>query len=287
MPSRIEAEHQRFCFLVCEGWPSWLFLLGSLGLTCNKVFIKSFKVSWLSTVQLHFPDLTWLALPRRFDLQNSCLVLMSGTTEWCFSCYSRGLHSLPCVLAAEDAPSPRFASFADFVFHSFRHTDAGGVTNGFWALGSNSAWRSFWTPARSSPQAPYQRRLRHVIESTDRLIRLQPCPPPLDDATEFPEPTFLSRQVLNWNSPLPREAPLTRVCCRSTFSPTGWVIRILSPIELGRAFDVPSSLLQWCGTWSPAHVGSLPFLNAVPPRVLCQAWHFFQGCLSSTGGGCR
>ena len=269
------------CVLICEGWPAWLFVFGSFPLACNTIYLKSFKSSWLSAVRTLYPQVDWLPLPRLFRLPPDTLAFLSDSLPWCLACYHRGLATSPCLLALDRSPTPPPLPSSDWRSVDIHHLKVGGILDGQWSFLMNPCWLARFTTSAPLPSnAFYPRRLRHVIETTDKVAVVRPCPPPPTDDFEYSQPTFVQPNILHWNGPLPLMAPLTRVCCRCAYSTSGWVCRRLTPVELGRAFDVPSHLLAWCGQWSSAHAGSLPFFRTAPPRTLSAIWATFQN-----GGG--
>ncbi len=258
--------------LFCEGWPSWIFVLNTLQISCSYVFLTHSQSEWMSAFQQLLPSTTFLPFSKVAQMVHLCapVCLVQGSTDW----VQRISAQLPAdtkVLCALHRHSclpghPHPSCWEKF---NLSHLQCGGVLEGPWVfLIKNCTY-----PHESLRAHTYHRRIRHIVETTSSISLWTSCEPPLDDSLEFQHAQFFdaSQRVLDWNGPLPMHRPLSKVRCPCVFSPTKWVIRSLTVTELGHAFDVPSHMASLFQDISPKHWGSLPFLHATPVKVLTQA----------------
>jgi hypothetical protein len=141
------------------------------------------------------------------------------------------------------------------------HIRAGGVLTGVWFFGSNTPFH------QSSLRARPKQRLRHIIHTAFRGVRLREAPPPCQehDMQEDEVIRWSGINTLDWDScPIPNRADLL-VHYPSTFMKSWWTVRQLTNQELGADYDVPQHILSRLGDEHS------PFIMATPAKTLTGA----------------
>jgi hypothetical protein len=236
--------------LVSEAWPSWICVLSSLRLTCSVVFITNDSSLWQPTFCKIYPN-TAIFPSVQLDTQLPAfpgeLVLFQGSASW--------FHQMGADLLSHfPPPLPIVPGITQGMTHLPQPWQS--VVVSAHSCGSVLAhdWR-FWIRDHAVPTnfvCTYARCLRHVIDSTTG--------PPFGSRSF--SPCLLAS---DW---LPFTQPFLPVLCPSIFSPEAPVQRQLTTVELARAFDVPSAWIPFFSQWSTSHRTSLPFLLAIPSKVL-------------------
>ena len=280
------------CVIICDDWPSWLSICATCGFICEAIYVmKDNQSTGWKTVEKMFSnwniyDGSSLKLDESQPWDITTLVLIQGDHPTCRALFmkisSMAYHRALYVLPGSSPLLHHHDLALVFPYVRLTHAQCGGVLDGDWvvyftdhfSLQDASKWAT-------SPQ----RRIKHVVSQATAMSRVE-APAPLDDE-ERSGVWFVDsrRRCLHWGGLLPVTAPLTPLLCRSVFSSTGWTTRSLTVNELGHAFDVPTSVL---GEFSSVHTSRrryLPFIRAVPAKVLLFTWmQCFGGKLQSGGG---
>jgi hypothetical protein len=138
--------------------------------------------------------------------------------------------------------------------------------------GSPGGWR-FWYSlplTNSHSTSKIARRIRHIIEPTRWEAEAFICVAvPWEKEKNYLQGVeyLEGGKILDWNGLLPVKVRGVQIRCRSVFSPTGWVSRGLSGLEIGRAWDIPAKLLPGCAELGP----DWPFTREAPVKVVMWA----------------
>jgi hypothetical protein len=245
--------------VICELWPSWLFVLPALRLRCNTVVLTVLMVtspSWLPHLQQLFPAVTFVSSVKHLpatSFEQSTFLLTHGSPAW----YLQHRHtwpSLPCISSFTTRMSAD-TRFEDLPYQHFSSVDAGSVLDFRWFC---------LLPHIVPPPRSYHRCLDHIIDPTTKVARSDRLP-----------------SVNSWVSS--KSLPLSRihlpVQCRSVFSRSGWVVRPLSNVELGRLYDLPPRV---CQLFADHPRRDLPWLASPPMKFL----HYISSCIFGGGRGC-
>lgn len=139
-------------------------------------------------------------------------------------------------------------------------------------LDSPGGWR-FWYSlplTNSHSTSKIARRIRHIIEPTRWEAEADICVAvPWEKEKNYLQGVeyLEGGKILDWNGLLPVKVRGVQIRCRSVFSPTGWVSRGLSGLEIGRAWDIPAKLLPGCAELGP----DWPFTREAPVKVVMWA----------------
>ncbi len=266
-----DCSAQPLVSLLCKGWPSWLFILNTFYITYPYIFLAHYQVDWITEFQRISPSATFLPYSDFTHSAQICtpMCLVQGSEAWVLQVIS----SLPaatqvmCALHHHSRIMER-PLIPHWEYTTLSHLQCGGVIEGSWTFLFNNCTMQH----ESVSSYPYNRRLRHIIETTCPPSHWQACDPPLDDSQEFHSAQFIdtSQSILDWNGPLPLHWPLTKIRCKCNFLPTKWAIWSLSVIEPWHAFDVPSNMAALLQHTALDHQESLPFLFSAPVKVLMQ-----------------
>jgi hypothetical protein len=237
--------------IFCESWPVWLFVLPGLRLQCFEVMISTPEPPWLPLLCSAYPRVQFQVnlcqSTFQADIDPEAWLLLHGSASWA--------HQLPpsvwLTRRALLSYSPGGSDTAADCYISSR--TAGSVVDGIWSF-------------RFPPNAPvvpsptmYLRNPRHIIDPTTWLAGWSKI-------TKVPLLCTAALPLLCLHQP---------VRCRSVFRPGGWLVRPLSCVELGRAFDLPPWLCSlFAGeSFSPS---TLPWLSSPPLKVLHHIGHYVR-----------
>ena len=276
------------CWIISDGWPAWLGVVEAAGFDCREIVLTAPQAPWLPAARELLPDIQWSTLSmttlRRIQRHRELgkgQLFFQGEPTTLSSVFRHLPMDLPWIACFEPSTAVTHPAFTSGCFFNINNLHYGGVVEGTWMCWVSAV---LWSDA-SLPLPPptYARRLRHVIAPTTAKPRGTACTIPLDDDIERQGVWYVDGQVkvLDWNGALPHKRPLTKVRCPTVFSSTHWLARGLSPLELAKAYDVPSSLHSMFVDWDVQHRKSLPFLSVAPQKVLSTAW------AAVAGGGCR
>jgi hypothetical protein len=244
--------------IMCESWPAWLFALRSLRVDCSHLYVFSLAPPWLPLLQRAFPQLNVsVAVHHPPLIVEDTWILLSGSVRWLSTIlpyYTPSYHCLASIAYSSPLVAP--LSVPAVSMCKFDSRLAGSVMNHEWHFVIPSDFGSVEHPAM------YSRPLTHIIDPTVR-----PSGMPSSEAT-----TPNGDGHLSWSS------LFSRFRCRSVYTRSGVVIRPLTPIELSRAYDLPSWVGQSFACFPPQ---DLPWLPTPPVKLLCHVgW-----CVLRGGGG--
>lgn len=235
-----------------EAWPTWVFCTQLLHLTCRQVYISTLRGGWLQILREAYPAITFTGFTTAAGLPVAAPVLVQGSRPWLR--LHRGvfesLSDVMIVSLAEDGQPPGQELFGSMASELVWHKDVGGfsILHGGWRF-----WFNQPLSACRQTTSAVIRWIRHVVESTQWpsqgvLGAKKCCAAPLGREEQyFDKVEYVDGDhVVDWNGLLPLEFKGIQVRCQSVFSPTGWVQRPLSGLEIGRAWDEPTRLLHRC-----------------------------------------
>jgi hypothetical protein len=240
--------------ILCESWPSWLFGLGPLQVSCSTIYIQDPFADLSAILSSSYPQVRVLHM-REFDprVDISIILLIQGSPRWLRSLFSR-LEDAHKVIASVSHGS--FPECPEGWRQVALNSQLGGsVIDGTWKI----LYRGFATPI--SAPISYPRTLGHVL---DPMVRSIPWRQSEQMGRETGE-GVLFRDAIHMDGFLPKQRPLIQVCCKQVLSPTGWAIRQLTAKELARAYDLPTRIGQSFESWS---IKKLPWLSTAPVKLL-------------------
>ena len=281
-----ELQH---CVIICDVWPSWLFICETCGFICDSIYMFSGQHSegW-KNIAKHFSvtkmfdgaqldsTATWLWPP-------TTLVLIQGDHPTCqdifIQCFNdvhrRAIYVLPATSTLE-CPSQSF----ELPHVLLSHEQCGGILDSRWKVFATSQYS--FQEASAWASIP-RRRLKHVVNQAVPMTKEVADTPPNDDQVRscvwFVDS---QRRCLHWGGLLSSRTPLLPLRCRSVFSATGWTTRPLTVSELGHAYDLNSGVISTFSTVHQSRRHTLPFLHAAPAKILLFAW---MQCLGGTHRG--
>jgi len=242
--------------VVSEAWPGWLFALKTLNLTCSVLFITSCRraaFEGLSDGSLKAQSEAELITFHNAGFKTSEVWLFHGAARW----LQRILGVCPNVhhgiAAITRGSPPTIQGWSNHVIHS-KLTSS--VIDGDYHLMSRGLSRKLDAPNG------YIRTLETIIDPVDKSM-------PFTELTEGNGPSMgesaLFCEHISDKALLPKSRPLIQVTCNSVFFKLHRVIRRLSVVELGRAYDIPPRVVQQYKHVRPAEA---PWLSTVPIKVL-------------------
>jgi len=125
------------CWIVAEGWPSWLFVASLLQLCCTRFYSNCLGESWMGAVLKSY-DRMKIGTPSEFDEEAShqeagTILLIQGSTEFLLA---RRKH-IPACSTCLFSLNLGSNGFSPVVWHDVKHTSCGGTSSGTWKVGSN------------------------------------------------------------------------------------------------------------------------------------------------------
>ncbi len=210
--------------IMCEVWPAWLFVIGSLRVDCSHVYVFSPAPTWLPLIQRAFPLLTIsVAVSHPPLIVDNTWILCSGSSSWLSTLLPFYASTCCCLASVTYNPlsSDAISTYAASVIQ-FDSSLAGSVMRQEWHFVLPAS-----CPALTPPNM-YPRQLAHIVDSTIR--------PPI--------PSLAGTQPLSVNDHLSWSSLFSLFQCRCVFSRSGVVTRPLTSVELSRAYDLPTWL--WC-----------------------------------------
>ena len=252
--------------IIAEKWPSWLFALDSAGAQHISLYLgqpsprlrgvlRQSKVSFT-------PLFTWGSAFRA--VQEAAYVFTQGSEEFLDDISNELDKARVCGhivevidTAIEGAQSKIKSTLEDATILS--HGQVGGVTAGRWAISMDPSL----TPHELTKRLPLRRVLGDILR-------------PMEHGQPFVMPPSklqckLQKGKTFPNQKLPTNKPLQVVVSAGLFSPTGYVARTLSSLELMDAYDVPLNLhasLKEVFNNDDGKQETLPFVSAVPTKIL-------------------
>jgi hypothetical protein len=201
--------------------------------------VPSPSPSWLSPFQQCFPSTTFRPVP--FAYASEEVVFVHGSVVFVQS-----------VLDAVPSMVPVVASFVHTALvpsrtHEFvglQSELAGSVVEGQWYFMTHHLESPLPTPTH------YPRFIKHILDVADNSM----------SRFRHAQSTFVLPTMH-----LPSSCPSTLVHCRSVFNRHCFFFRSLSVKELGRAYDIPSSILQFFGHQPPKAV---PWIASPPGKLV-------------------
>jgi hypothetical protein len=255
------------CCVVSDTWPGWLQALPGFGFHCTVCFLQEMNDWTRNLLSLHpgcvvtnFAALSWdMVLPPGVSW-----LFLQGTSALLDFLPPTSPSGCTVVGTLDASAQPLALPWIHTV--SLSHVLYGGVIDGNWSLFSNDPCL---LPTGAPPKA-IARRLCHVIDKTRRVSQAKPMPPL--EPGELPAKVQWVEGVkscIDWNGIVPQSGLHNLVVyCPLVFSPTGWVTRPLTVMELAAIFDVSETLLT-TDIKRSATVLTLPFLSSTPSRLLC------------------
>jgi hypothetical protein len=276
--------------ILASGWSAWVYLCGTLNVTCWEVHTLTPFCPWVAWSQHLLPNSSW------FHLSTTSLLssILHRTQGWL--CLILGdthmLSLLPATWFSTHhilVGSSVGGSMKDHIAHpalpysmSIDNQESGGVIEGSWNFSSNRPFSTESTFGSSQGK----RCLGHVINKAIPVRRCQYAAAPKQVPASAHKNSHLP---LDWSKPIPIGSLRSLVHCPSVFASTGWVCRPLSLPELMSVFDVPpvaqppglrqeedtgsvSQQKEDTGSASPTQDIHYPFMVAPPIKVLQRAY---------------
>jgi hypothetical protein len=216
-----------------------------------------------ATLHISFrPIQEFLSQLATMDLSREILFLQ-GSMKWLTQLISVLPPMSRCIASISYGSPVRLPGWQSFAFPS---EAAGSVVGGYWHF----LFKGFTVPP--TPPNAYTRQLTHIIDPTVTTRHAEN----ILELPSLPSNTPLFQHCMLPTDQLPKSRPLVRVCCTSVYIRQGWVVRPLSAKELGRAFDVPSSMLTHFAAWPGIN---LPWLKSAPVKLLFHVgFCLLRGC---------
>jgi hypothetical protein len=238
----LAAGMQHLGVLVCETWPSWLFVFEALAVHCSVMFIMDECTKKRNILESMYPtvDIRSMSLFCKWcdDNYHSDTVLFAqGGAGWfktnfsLFQGFNKGIVSISHGSIAGE--------FTGWSYQTVDSSAAGSVICGLWGFLTKGFNGSIHLPAL------YQRQVKHVIDVINRGISIKAS----SSEGEHGEGPVLFRQHIDWTEQLPKSRPLVRIRCQCVFGKPKWVERQLTSKELAKAFDVPLGLHEKFCHW--------------------------------------
>jgi hypothetical protein len=251
------------CIIISSGWPSWLYLCGTLHIQCLAVFTDYWDHLWVAHARESgpLPQTLWFPL---IDLTKSasqflsqpCTILVQGQAHLPLPSPWFTKHSI--LWAHPHSPLPELPYSC-----TISHLETGGVLDASWTFFSNTPFR------RQLPTLPSSSLLQKIGWTT-HCTRRQICSPPeRSHHRSLPFAQKLPGNIVDCRGLLPLDPPSIGVLCPSVFAKMGWVVRPLSDAELYQVFDLPPSAI-------PKHVSDAansedkPLWQLAPPSKVLQ-----------------
>jgi len=239
--------------ILSKAWPMWLLALSSLPCAITQVWVHLPNPSWLQVLQSCYPRITF-TYGTPSVLGNETLLFLEGSNIWLQSILPTLPGSIPLVASTSLSLSMLPPNLQEFQLPS---ESAGSVVSGMWSFFS----RGF---GQQVPELHgYPRYLKHILNPTERL-------PARRSASQ-------SDDALSSTAHLPKLQVLSAVHCPSAFVPHQPITRCLLAMELGRAFDILSPVLQ---CFASTTVRALPWLTSPPMKLAHAVASFYLGCVS-------
>ena len=275
---RVSPSPLRPCILLAEGWPSWYFVFGAVHCVCPRVYVSHLAEQWLYVLRMQFPATEWLPVAA-LDVDTWPSIIFLQGSKRLHSLLPVSVASSATVLLCGSAPGSDLDRWTPVML---RHDTVGGAIDGAWTVWCNVPRFSFTAPSC------YPRQLRHFVHTAAAVSgALRFVPSPSADASVYnfafrlsnPSSRSWRGTLIDWHGLLPLVAPLVAVRVPTVFAPGKWISRGLTASELCDVFDLPGVLK---GAFDGvAARGSLPFLTAVPTKILLAV---ASGVLGSRGG---
>ncbi len=224
------------CGVICRGWPSWAFGAALRGWEVSFLLVKD--SDWVKELAGWFPRASMHVYKKEFKLP----IQFTKLNYWfsdsdpprslnLWKSYAKVIVSIRRARHVDDS------SWTMTPFH-FQHSAVGGATDA-----SGSLYVYAKEPVSLS-QVVNPISLRDLSGILDSKIPGTPCPAPLQVSNKEPKViqvrpnTYHGGGLLPWTA---RNAFIIAPCC---FSPTNWVRRRLSSMEMCNVLDIPIPIAE-------------------------------------------
>jgi len=232
---QVKTEKGVTCGVLSSGWPSGALAAHRLGWTVELVIVKSEE--WKGVVEAWLPGVCLVTVSEvaaSFILGQDLDVWVSDIDP------PRKLRFLdvckPLVFVSSRRLRQSTPGGYSYQCVKLRHSDCGGVTDSVW---------TFYVYRRGQPRdsnMPPKSAGRDMLSIVNSRKEGTPCPPPRDVKAKHPEVIRLRPNTYHSEGLYPVSAGNVQVVAPCVFSPTKWVRRKLSGLEMCRVKDIPDEV---------------------------------------------
>jgi hypothetical protein len=253
-------EVKPLCGIICKGWPSWAFGATLRGWNVNIIIMK--ESVWSKRIKIWFAN-ALVVDPSQCANYLHCLTKIDAwfsdiDPPRCLPLWDSNASLIITARRARHVPNSKWCM--EPVTTS--HVSSGGVTDGTWTV---YIYNNGPSPRKYSLNASAPRDLGGAL---DTMKEGRPCPAPPDITSTLPQVHQIRPNTYHGHGILPWKARDSFVIAPCIFSPTNWVRRRFSNVEMLKVLDVPDCLSRDLSTSETRAV--IDDTSLIPLKVICQ-----------------